>query len=397
MLFSLVNMIFQFDVVRSASGSWESQFLRAEDSYEDLFPAETTTSESPNKDAKYNRLADTKENARLLKPITNATWPRLRRYEDVDPRNPQLDFIKLNKVGGTSVAVGLNNVAKRYKIPTHTGCDDGTDATFFYHHHTVASTAKCFKGGLRNIVTVIREPEAMFLSDKTWAINRDFFITFDEKRVCTEDGSVNGGYDCLPVLAQKRDYALKKFRKEILPGVKSRVGNHRICYEMCTWLQGTTVSMNEMGSRVAWERKKLASTVIDYLSNEYLLVGVTDYLDHFIVLLGLHFKWDLNEMVYHKCKSLHGTSIKMKSLKAAEQNAIKRIIAPSSRTIYSWAKTRFEALLAELGEPFEDLVRAFKAEVKSRRASLETGAFESSLSLYRWEPTTYVNGYTEYC
>ena len=72
--------------------------------------------------ARDSLLSNTDGNVKLLERVSDATWPRLRNVEGVDPKDPRLDFIKLSKVGGTSIAVALNNIAKRYGIRTGTKC-----------------------------------------------------------------------------------------------------------------------------------------------------------------------------------------------------------------------------------------------------------------------------------
>ncbi len=336
-------------------------------------------------------LADVKGNARILASVTSNTWPKLRAKGSVDPSDPRLDFIKLNKVGGTSVATSLDRVAKRYGIKSSMGCKktkDNHPPTFYFHHHTQASTKVCFGDGERNLVTVLRDPVAQYLSDKTWATNRGFFINFNEAKLCAP--SNEGGYDCSAILKEKHEYALKRARGNVIR--KALNSQNRVCYEYCSWLMGSTMTIGQEGRPVK-EREGLADDLISTLQNDYLLVGVTDYLDHFIVLLGLRFHWDLNEMIYHKCKSLHGTSVKLRHLTESEQNAIKNKIGPSAHKAYEWAKERFEALIAELGQPFADVVDAFKAAVKARQAEIDA----TVKSPYKWRPTLYANGYREYC
>ena len=67
-------------------------------------------------------LSAVDENARVLSSVTSKTWPKLKAAGPVDPHDPRLDFIKLNKVGGTSIATSLNNVAKKYRLKSSMGC-----------------------------------------------------------------------------------------------------------------------------------------------------------------------------------------------------------------------------------------------------------------------------------
>ena len=92
----------------------------------------------------------------------------------------------------------------------------------------------------------------------------------------------------------------------------------------------------------------------------------------------------------------HGTSITLGDLDKKERATIKRIIAPAAREIYKWAKLKFETLLRELGDPFEELVNAFKSRVKLYQDAYYDGSTRDR-SPYRWAPVTYENGSTEYC
>jgi hypothetical protein len=44
------------------------------------------------------------------------------------------------------------------------------------------------------------------------------------------------------------------------------------------------------------------NAVIAYLEKNYFLVGLTEYLDEFVVLLGLHMGWDINTLYVPVCK-----------------------------------------------------------------------------------------------
>ena len=242
------------------------------------------------------------------------------------------------------------------------------------------------------MVTVLREPVAQYLSDKTWDINRQFFIHFDESEVC--ETTPSGSFDCSKVLAQKHEKALYKVRNHLLGRAKSYTSKQ--CYEYCSWLMGSNPTILNF-ARMVEERPNLGSDLISALENDYMLVGVTEYIDQFIVLLGLRFHWDLNTMVYHRCKSLHGTSVKLRHLTDSEKSIIEGVIGPSARQAYEWAKRRFEALLAELGQPFKDIVDAFKEAVKNKQAKIQKDIDAGKVSPYRWIPTVYENHYKEYC
>lgn len=342
-------------------------------------------------------LENTVDNARLLQKVSDSTWPMLKTPGSRDPKYPYLDFVKLSKVGGTSVANALDHVSAYYDIPSYTletkkvgqpFCDPANLPAIIYHHHSENGSAHCFTPAApRYLVTVIREPTAQVVSRYSWWTNRKYFLEFDEKKKCSP--IEGGGYDCDEALEKRKAFSLKTFLGSpvLFKKMEANARSKHNCFEMCT-----RIGMTGKRHVFTWAPQLDLEQIKSHLKSEYLLVGVTKYLDHFIVLLGLFFNFDLNHMLYLKCKSQHGSSPSIRDLNPSQKATVLKRIGGAdgvNMRLYLWAKERFEKLLKELGKPFQDLVDMFKEKVHEYQTSHRTSL--------RWQWIEYRNNKHEWC
>lgn len=134
-------------------------------------------------------------------------------------------------------------------------------------------------------------------------------------------------------------------------------------------------------------------SMINYLKNNYFLVGVTDYLDEFLVLLALHMGWDPSALYYEHCKPTIA-DVRQKDFAIYFPELMPKLIrstAPMMET-YEWAKKEFESYISQLGPWFHETVAKYKAGLKEYQE-----ARQNKERPYLWKPRVYRDGHKEDC
>jgi hypothetical protein len=129
------------------------------------------------------------------------------------------------------------------------------------------------------------------------------------------------------------------------------------------------------------------------LANEYWLVGIKERLNEFIVLLALHFGWDLTTMYYLPCKEMSmNITLDEFGMYFPELVAkLERMVQVESR-VYLRIKNEFDKQVARLNEQFN-----FTRLVNEYERGLKRYQQQNKKSSYRWEYYRYLDGHREEC
>jgi hypothetical protein len=149
------------------------------------------------------------------------------------------------------------------------------------------------------------------------------------------------------------------------------------------WVMGGTIPYSRMtGARV-----------IKYLKENYFLVGVTEYLDEFLVLLALHVGWDPASLYYVYCKPTT-TDVHRAEFAHFFPDLMPKLLRSTApvQEAYEWAKKDFEQHVDRLGPWFKALVRKFKTGLKEYQNQKRDEARP-----YQWKIHFYKDHHTEDC
>eukprot|EP00512_Aurantiochytrium_limacinum_P003957 CAMPEP_0171503954 /NCGR_PEP_ID=MMETSP0958-20121227/11245_1 /TAXON_ID=87120 /ORGANISM="Aurantiochytrium limacinum, Strain ATCCMYA-1381" /LENGTH=483 /DNA_ID=CAMNT_0012039627 /DNA_START=98 /DNA_END=1549 /DNA_ORIENTATION=- len=271
-------------------------------------------------------------------------------------RPPGLLFSKLHKVGGTSVALALDNVTKYYDLkggPSRsffTNYKDGKckyrKFDVFYQHAWRAKWMQaCLPGAA--MVTVFREPSSRYISHGTWYDNRRYFIEYPDKKCDYENG------DRKPLGGKPFQCHDDEFRHQftldlLLKRIKEKPNNPMQCGEVCSW--------------VTLPRSQDPNVAIEALQKDYALYVTTERVDEFLVILALRFGWSLDTMIYEKCKDQGKVKVSGRDLKGEHAWAMDKIrmLTTNEQKVYDFTKQKIESYLKRLGPGFHGLVKIFR-------------------------------------
>jgi len=137
-----------------------------------------------------------------------------------------------------------------------------------------------------------------------------------------------------------------------------------------------------------------ARTVMDYLDSNYFLVGVTERLNEFLVLLALHMGWDPQRLYYERCKPSNvdvGTAV-FKRLYPALHRKLAASCAMMTE-VYEHARDRFDEHVRQLGPWFGAEVAKFEKGLKHFQVQRNGPSGVS----YKWRLHYYEDGQSEDC
>lgn len=329
--------------------------------------------------------------------------------------NPQLVFIKGLKVGGTTVAIALDNISRHYNIPplrvkerqnrivdtSNMPCNAG-GSLYFHHGYRNPWMIECIPNA--RFVTVIREPISQLLSWETFKLTRTYYHAYPSKPCTISEQEADkiisqARHMTVPqlqtVLKDTRHCIHDPLRKEVILHLVARTINTR------KDTLGTAISISYswiLGERIPKPNVPIETSskhILDVLRTQYFLVGVTPMLDDFLLLLALHMGWDPTVLYYLHCKpsNLDTRAPEFKTRYAALYSAIETTVAPMTQ-VYNHVEADFKAKLNTLKQVFpqyDSLLKQFKAGIKQyqleRRRSMT----------YRWQSHAYKDGHSEYC
>jgi len=314
-------------------------------------------------------------------------------------KHPQLVFIKGLKVGGTSVAVALNHVARAYGVKLQSTIDVRAarmgqihgqgrcePAAMYFHH---SDKAKWMEHCIPNarFVTLLREPIGQALSWETMKLNHQYYLNYPGRPCQQKHHYPVAGHSLGSMLRLVDDCVDTPFRQNVTV--------HYVANQVRQWnanFSGEAVSVT--AKWITGKHALNAQSTIDYLDNNYFLVGVTERLNEFLVLLALHMGWDPQRLYYERCKPSNvdvGTAM-FKRLYPALYNKVEASCAAMS-AVYEHARDRFDEHVRQLGPWFKDEVAKFENGLK-RFQIQQSGPLGVS---YKWRLHYYEDGKTEDC
>jgi hypothetical protein len=315
-------------------------------------------------------------------------------------KHPQLVFIKGLKVGGTSVALALDNVARAYGIqlqdtvsldaarkgalPANVPC--ARDRSLFFHHAQKEAWMKHCVPYAR-FVTLLREPVSQALSWESMTLNRNYFVHYPTKNCSVAHKFAPG----VMLSAQ-----LRKVEHCVDAEFRSDITLHMVAAQVRSW------NPNNPGMSVAMTARWVAGMntymrisakhLVKLIDQEYFLVGVTDRLNEFLVLLALHQGWDPSRMYYMKCKPQYDVTVQMFGDQFPELLLKLQKASVVMREAYQYAKAKFDSHVAQLGPWFPRLVGDFEIGLKKYQKE-----HELKENKFKWRVHRYLDGEWEYC
>lgn len=133
---------------------------------------------------------------------------------------------------------------------------------------------------------------------------------------------------------------------------------------------------------------------INLLKTQYFLVGTTERLNEFLVILSLIYGWDPKYLYYRTCKPTN-LNIHLKEFGKYYPELVEkvRVSAKPYTDGYLWAKQNFDKFVKSLGDWFPPLVAEFEAGLKAYQDNFKKKGVPS----YQWQLIQYLDGSTEYC
>jgi len=315
-------------------------------------------------------------------------------------QHPQLVFIKGLKVGGTSVAVALNQIANKYNIKL-ANPPQGSQQVFGYSGHC-AGGALYFHHGWKSpwmnkciqdthFTTILREPVSQELSWLSFELNMEYFHNFPAKPCAVKQHIEIGDLrhpNMFQLLESVTHCEDTEFRKNLTFNI---VANHiqsksfeerqlRV-WNTFRWITGHLTYSSLTGS-----------SIIHILKNEYFLVGLTERLNEFLVLLALVNGWDPKVMYYRKCKPTN-FDLDPRHFENYFPDLTKKLshATNAAQVAYRWAKADYEKHVSKLGPWFPAMVKEFETGLREyQRQQRPPGS-------YAWKEIIYRDGRSEFC
>ncbi|KAH9257051.1 hypothetical protein BASA81_004872 [Batrachochytrium salamandrivorans] len=320
-------------------------------------------------------------------------------------RNPQLVFIKTLKVGGTTVAIALDNAAKRYRIPTYRirEADNRTpklsrmgctyQASLYFHHgYRNPWMTECMPNV--RFTTLLREPISQALSWEVFLLSKSYYHRYPN-RDCAEDQ--------IPKLVTDRDYTYAELQHMLRQvqfcrstAVRKEITLRLLAYRVARFGHGPGSAVQMSTSWILGGRLTRASNVMVTLRDEYFLVGVTPMVNEFLLLLALHMGWDPTALYYVHCKptDLDVHSGEFKERFPALYSGLEVALAKPTK-VYETMRKDFIDKLAELRQVFPEF-DALLIQFQTGLAAYQKKRSGDSLP-YPWKRYKYGDGHFEYC
>ena len=207
------------------------------------------------------------------------------------------------------------------------------------------------------LVTLLREPISQTLSWETMSINRRYFIHYPSHPCPGRHHFPIPGVS-LPAMLSRVDHC------EDTP-FRQNVTAHLVAHQVKSWatdFPGLAVSMTARwvaGTNVY--RHITATDLINVLNEEYFLVGITERLNEFLVLLAVHMGWDPQNLYYKRCKpqNVDVGNATFANLFPEIHDKLKGSCGMMTE-VYQQVKAQFERHVAQLGPWFPKMVSEFE-------------------------------------
>ena len=321
---------------------------------------------------------------------------------DWQRKHPQLVFIKGLKVGGTSIALALDNAARRYHIRLQdsvnaeearrgalslsTPCREDS-ALFFHHAPLMQWMSKCIPEA--RFVTLLRDPVSQSLSWEAMEINRQYYIDYPRKP-CDKPGHVLPNVELEKQLRHIDSCVDTPLRHNLTLGlIAQRVRHHWPITDPGSSVSITTRWVSEFQDYGRVTGPKLIET----LKKKYFLVGVSERINEFLMVLALHMGWDPAALVYRKCKATDADVTRAAFERRYPDLGAKLAKASAPVTeAYEWAKAEFDAHIKRMPPWFPGMVRDFEAKLKEYQKQWTVPGRP-----FKWRHAKYLDGVWEFC
>ena len=132
---------------------------------------------------------------------------------------------------------------------------------------------------------------------------------------------------------------------------------------------------------------------IKFLKENYFLVGVTDRLNEFLVLLALHMGWDPASLYYKYCKPTD-TEVHRSEFERYFPQLMPKLEKSTTiaREAYEWAKTEFDSHVNKLGPWFKEVVAKFEKGLNEYQE-----AMKDKTRPFQWKLYHYLDHHGEDC
>lgn len=241
-------------------------------------------------------------------------------------------------------------------------------------------------------VTVLRDPVWQQISFDAYTLNLDFFQNyptqpclkkqFIDHRTSLTEAELNSRLrtvkTCLDIPYRRNltlIYIANKIR--LLPPKDPGTGV-AFTYK---WIANSATYEELTGSRI-----------IDFLKVEYFMVGVTERINQFLVLLALVNGWDFETIYYKRCKisNLDVNRNEFKSLFPDLATKLAEATRPADEA-YHWALEQFDEHVSKLGSWFTELVTKYEKGLQEFQKS------KMSDTPQLWKIFRYADGHTDVC
>ena len=342
-------------------------------------------------------------------------FPQVGNYvvADYDRTHPNLIFNKGLKVGGTTISYSLNRVAEHYQIKIAPvtkeenerfrfevlPCSRLQEASLYFHHGYRNSWAlQCMKDV--RFITLLRDPLTQTLSLESMKINHGYFLNYPQK---TCESLKKGRYKRLHVpietfrniITPEQIYAyLKPIQHCRDTELRRNLTILLIAHKMKSFDRDHPG--NAISETTRWiVSKNLYAEIhhpllVNVLKTKFFLVGVTERINEFLVLLATFYGWEFKYLYYRTCKKsdLKITSEDFQKYFPDLVHTFQRNVMMYEKA-YLWARDQFDANINRLGPRFQELVKEFEAGLKLFQDSYPTS--------FKWEYVKYVDGFLEDC
>ena len=132
---------------------------------------------------------------------------------------------------------------------------------------------------------------------------------------------------------------------------------------------------------------------IDQMKRNFFLVGITERINEFLVLLAIANGWDLTAVYYKKCKQSN-LDVPKRVFAEYFPSLVAKLEASSqaSAEAYKWATEQFDQHVKALGPWFQQKVKEYERGLHAFQASKKTDA-----TSFKWQPFKYTDGHQDVC
>lgn len=248
--------------------------------------------------------------------------------------------------------------------------------------------------------TLLREPISQTLSWEAMGLSHAYYQHYPRKD-CNESRTITIRNDrnpaALRAMLKEIDHCVDApYRKNLtlmlvahaVDEFKLPAGEHNGFPGMAVALTTSWITGN-----MAPYGRMTGKRYIKFLEQNYFLVGVTDRLNEFLVLLGLHMGWDLSSLYYIYCKP---TTSDVHHAEFAHYFPELMPKLEKSTTVvreaYLWAKQQFDDHVDKLGPWFKETVRKFEEGLKDYQEKNKDPERP-----FQWKTHSYLDHHKEDC